>query len=306
MKIGLFTDSYFPRKDGVTYTVDSWRDRLEERGHEVFVFYPKVEGYEPGCNEFPVFSLPDPWYEGHRWPFPIGKLLPGSEVPELDIVHCHSPGGIGFFGRYYAWRNNIPAVFSFHTPLEEYAEGLFGDNFFTDLLRKLYIYLDQKFLSTFDVITSNTGEIRNRELDVLELPVGIDCEFFQHREDDFIDDMGLDRPVAGYSGRLSEEKNIGNILEMAENFEGTVLIVGNGRHESALKDKAGNNVVFRDFLPREDLPRLYSGIDVLIHASTGDTFSLTSLEANACGTPVVAPNVHPFDKVIEEMKANRE
>ena len=46
MRIGFFTDSCFPGIDGVTYTIEAWHERLEERGHEVYVIHPQ-SSYEP-------------------------------------------------------------------------------------------------------------------------------------------------------------------------------------------------------------------------------------------------------------------
>ncbi|MFB6213818.1 MAG: glycosyltransferase [Candidatus Nanohaloarchaea archaeon] len=294
MRIGFFSGVYFPRKDGACYTVKSWKQELESRGHDVYVIYPGVDEYEPGENEIPVASMPDPWYEGHRWPLPLGT----RKFPELDVVHCHSPGLLGLMGRYYAWRKDIPSIFTFHTPLEEYAEGFFKSKALSRLLGKIFVEIDERYLRTFDRVTSNTGELRDRDVDALEVPAGVDTGFFYARVDSFLDETGCQRPFAGYSGRLSEEKNIEHILEMAEGFEGTVFVVGNGRQEDELKEISGENVVFMDYLPRENLPEFYSGLDVFVHASDADTFSLTSMEANACGTPVVAPDVRPFTAVI--------
>jgi glycosyltransferase involved in cell wall biosynthesis len=39
-------------------------------------------------------------------------------------------------------------------------------------------------------------------------------------------------------------------------------------------------------------------LDVFVTSSTGDTLGISPLEANACGTPVVAADVHPFDSTI--------
>ncbi|MFB6190192.1 MAG: glycosyltransferase [Candidatus Nanohaloarchaea archaeon] len=295
MRIGFFTGVYFPRKDGTCYTVRSWKEKLEERGHEVYVIYPDVDGYEPGENEIPITSMPDPWYEGHRWPFPLGT----RKFPELDVVHCHSPGLLGLMGRYYAWRNDLPSVFTFHTPLEKYAEGLFRSKIVSRILGAIFVKLDERYLRSFDRVTTNTGEIRERDIEALKIPAGVDTDFFRPREESFLDSYEHRRPYAGYSGRLSEEKNLEDVLKTAEDFEGTVFIVGSGRHEDALKEKAGENVVFQDFLPREKLPEFYSGLDVFVHASDADTFSLTAMEANACGTPVVAPDVPPFTEVMD-------
>ena len=46
MRIGFFSDSYFPEIDGVTYTLKSWKKELEGRGHEVYIIYPNGD-YEP-------------------------------------------------------------------------------------------------------------------------------------------------------------------------------------------------------------------------------------------------------------------
>lgn len=296
MKIGFFTGVYFPRKDGACYTIKTWKDKLEERGHEVYVVYPKVKGYQPSKREIPVNSLPDPWYEGHRWPAPLGT----KKFPEVDIVHCHSPGALGLLGRYYAWRKDLISVFSFHSPLEDYADGIIPNKKLSRMLQKAFIAIDESYLKTFDKVTTNTGFIKNRDIEVDEVPAGINIDFFRPQEPDYFSDKEWPRPVVGYSGRLSEEKNIEILVDAVENFEGTMVIVGSGRYEQELKKIAGENVEFMDYLDRNDLPSFYSSIDVFVHASTGDTFSLSSLEANSCGTPVVAPNHHPFDKVIED------
>ncbi|MFB6143905.1 MAG: glycosyltransferase [Candidatus Nanohaloarchaea archaeon] len=294
MRIGFFSDSYFPEIDGVTYTLKLWKERLEERGHEVYIVYPESSDYEPGDMEIPVRSLPNPFYSGYRIPVPVSL-----DFPELDIVHCHSPAFIGRAGRFYASRNDIPSVYTHHTPLEEYFPQAVHSETLGNLLGKLYVPLEQRFLRKFDVVTSNTDSGR-RDVDLEELPVGLDLEFFDRREEKpggFGEN--LEEPLAGYSGRISDEKNVEQLVEMAEDFDGTLLIVGEGPRKKKVQRQAGENVVFRDFLDREELPNFYSMLDVFITASTGDTLGLSTLEANACGTPVVAPDVHPFNSTIE-------
>jgi|APHM01.1.fsa_nt_gi hypothetical protein len=117
MRIGFFTDAYFPEIDGVTYTLKLWRDRLEEAGHDVWILYPDGD-YDPKERELPIKSLPNPFYSGYR----AATFRRSSRIPELDLVHCHGPGPVGLLGAYYAWRNNLPSVYTHHTPLEEYFE----------------------------------------------------------------------------------------------------------------------------------------------------------------------------------------
>ena len=47
MRIGLFTDTYVPIHNGISYVVELTRRGLEELGHEVYIFAPSPEfGYE--------------------------------------------------------------------------------------------------------------------------------------------------------------------------------------------------------------------------------------------------------------------
>ena len=40
MRIGLFTDTYHPTINGITFVVESLKNNLEAIGHEVFIFCP--------------------------------------------------------------------------------------------------------------------------------------------------------------------------------------------------------------------------------------------------------------------------
>ena len=289
MRIGFFTDSYFPEIDGVTYTIKHWREKLESEGHEVYVVYPDGD-YEPGDREIPVPSLPNPFYSGYRIP----TLVRPSSLPELDVVHCHGPAPVGILGRYYARKHELPTVYTHHTPLEEYFPQSVKSELLGSLLAKAYLPWENAFLDSFDVVTASTDRI-DRRVDHVKLPVGIDVDFFEPADEDWYPD----RTVVGYSGRLSGEKNVGEILEAADRLpEYDFVVVGEGPRRDHLERRAPDNVELRDFLPREDLPTFYSSIDVFLTASTADTLGLSTLEANACGTPVAAPDVPPFDATI--------
>ncbi|MFC5135901.1 MULTISPECIES: glycosyltransferase [Haloferacaceae] len=289
MRIGFFTDSYFPGIDGVTYTIDLWREELEARGHEVYVIYPDGD-YEPDEREIPVRSLPNPFYKGYR--IPTYRRL--STLPELDVVHCHGPAPVGMLGRYYARKHDLPSIYTHHTPLEEYFHQSIGIASVASALSRLYVPFENAFLRTFDVVTASTKRI-DRDVEHVPLPVGIDMDFFEPTAEDWYPE----RTVIGYSGRLSMEKNVEEILRVAEVLpEYRFVVVGEGPRREALERDAPNNVELRDFLPREDLPTFYSSIDAFVTASTGDTLGLSTLEANACGTPVAAADVPPFDQTI--------
>jgi 1,2-diacylglycerol 3-alpha-glucosyltransferase len=289
MKIGFFTDSYFPEIDGVTYTIKLWRAELERQGHEVYVVYPDGD-YDPEDGEIPVKSLPNPFYEGYRIPL----FRRPSTLPDLDVVHCHGPASVSILGRYYAWKHDLPTVYTHHTPVEEYFDQGVKFQSVADALAKVYLPMEQNFLQSFDAVTASTERI-DRNIDHIPLPVGIDMDFFEPTQERWYEN----RTVIGYSGRLSKEKNVGEILRVAQRLpEYDFVVVGEGPYADPLKQDPPENVQFRDFLPREELPLFYSSIDTFVTASTADTLGLSTLEANACGTPVAATDAPPFDETI--------
>jgi len=289
MKIGFFTDSYFPEIDGVTYTIKLWRDRLEAAGHDVWTLYPDGD-YEPDDRELPIRSLPNPFYPGYR----IGLFRRISTLPEFDIVHCHGPGPVGLLGLYYARKHDVPRVYTHHTPIEKYFHQSFKSQRVADVLGDIYVPLETNLLEQFDVVTASTRSI-NRDVECIELPVGVDMEFFTPHPTP----VPEGQPLIGYSGRLSLEKNVGEILRVARELSACqFLVVGEGPHRPDLLARAPSNVTFRTFLPRDQLPRFYSALDAFVTASTADTLGLATLEANACGTPVAAADVDPFTETI--------
>ena len=300
MKIGFFTDSYFPGIDGVTYTIQAWRERLEARGHEVYVVYP-ASSHEPDDHEIPVPSLPNPFYRQYR--FPTYSRL--SALPDLDVVHCHGPASTGLMGLRHAKRNGATSVYTHHTPIEDYfVQGLRSERL-AALAGRAYVAYENRFLNAFDYVTASTSRIR-RDVEPYRLPVGIETDRFRPRENARVDALATDggptaadAPVIGYSGRLTRKKNVDEILRLAARLsEVRFELVGEGPVRDELEAEAPPNVRFHDFLPRDDLPDFYAAIDVFVTASTCDTLGLSTLEANACGTPVAAADVAPFDETI--------
>ena len=296
MKIGFFTDSYFPTIDGVTYTLRLWRNRLEQAGHEVWIIYPDSD-YKPAAREIPVSSVPNPFYPGYR----LGLSKRTARLPDFDIVHSHGPAMGALFGLYYARKYDVPSVYTHHTPIEEYFHQSIRSQQVAGLLKRAYVPIENGILRRFDAVTTSTDRM-SREVESVKLPVGVDLEFFHPHDVSSADDQTL----IGYSGRISMEKNVSEILRVAERLSGCdFVVVGEGPHRSRLERRAPDNVVFRDFLPRKQLPRFYSTLDAFLTASTADTLGLSTLEANACGTPVAAADVPPFTETIGPQNGTR-
>lgn len=127
MKIGFFTDRYYPQVDGVAVSVDIFAKELTKLGHEVTIFAPKpakkLENQKDPSYVVRFKSFPSIWYEDHRdtMPFTPATIKKVKEK-ELDVIHIHTPAQIGMLGLRVAREDNIPTVVTHHTDIDQYAK----------------------------------------------------------------------------------------------------------------------------------------------------------------------------------------
>ena len=107
--------------------------------------------------------------------------------------------------------------------------------------------------------------------------------------------FGLADQVIVYAGRLGPEKNIGVILHaLALLPPGPQLaIAGHGSAEPDLRALAAElgiteRIRFLGTLPPSGLAALFNASDLFVMMSTTETQSMASLQAMACGLPVIA------------------
>ncbi len=293
--VAAFTDTYLPTINGVTYTVKTWRDRWHRRGGRMAVVYPKSE-HTPQADEHPVSSVPFPFYEGYRVGFPrIPRKIRGGEI---DVVHAHTPFGVGLSGLRVAHGSELPVVVSYHTPAEEYATYLNGR--LANRIVNVASTYEEWFLNRADHIITPSESTRDQlesrvDGPITTVPNGIDTERFAPTETaEFRERFDLpDGPLIGYTGRHGYEKRLCDIIDATEDLDVTVVFGGDGPARSRVEARAATtetDVRFLGFLDRDDLSAFYSALDVFAFPSPIETEGIVALEANACGTPVVGVN----------------
>jgi len=306
--VAAFTDTYLPTVNGVSYTVRTWRDRWVDSGGRMDVVYPGSDDYDPDPGEHPVGSLPFPMYEGFR----LGLPTVPDAVAGVDLVHAHTPFAVGLGGVRFARRADLPLVTSYHTPTAEYAEYLSSRPRVEHRIQRLAERYERWFLSRSDAIVCPSEDTKTRidrnvtvDTPAVVIPNGVDTDFFAPADADaFRARYDLpDGPLIGYTGRHGHEKNLPELLHAADGVDATVVVGGDGPAREGLEALAadlGLDARFLGFLPREDLPGFYSALDAFVFPSPVETQGLVALEANACGTPVVAVDAGALSTTIED------
>ncbi len=308
MKIGFFTDTYFPQINGVTYTVSLWKRELEKLGHEVFIYYPKCEGYEPQEHEVPLRSIPFFFYKGYKIGLPSFKRI----EKDLDLVHIHGFVTLATLGVAVGRKQRIPRILTYHTPPDLYLHQISSNPLVEASLKVCYYKYERELLERCQLITAPSQVLIDMLKDRLGKYIsktiafsnGIDADFFEEKPfEKFKKDYDVpDGPVIGFAGRHSWEKHLEDLINVADEFDGTILVAGEGaQHEDYKKIAKGKeNVRFLGFLPRERLPEFYSLLDVLVLPSRAETEGLVVLEANSCGTPAVGADAMALKTTITE------
>lgn len=304
--VGVFTDTYLPTVNGVSYTVALWRDRYVRRGGHQWVVYPDHPDRRARSAELPVRSVPLPIYPDFRVAPPI---LPAG-VADVDVVHVHSPFGMGLAGRRLA--ADVPLVVSYHTPTPAYAAYVPGGARVERTVAAIAARYERWFLHQADLVVFPSSVTRDAYTAAGDegppttvISNGVDLEQFAATapSPQVAAAISSDRPTIGYTGRLGHEKQLDELLLAAAALDVQVLVGGDGPARAELEGIArqqGVDATFLGFLPREELPGFYSALDLFVFPSPVETQGIVAMEAIACGTPVIAADAAALSETVTD------
>ncbi|NMG66363.1 glycosyltransferase [Azoarcus indigens] len=310
MNILMISDVYFPRINGVSTSIETFRRALSERGVRSTLIAPAYPGAERDDMELlriPSRYIPlDP--EDRMMRSGAIRLRHADlQTRGFDAVHIHTPFVAHYAGLEIARKLNLPCLATYHTFFEEY---LFH---YIPILPKPWLRafarrfsrsqcnaMDRVIVPSRAMADALTNYGVNRPLQVL--PTGIPDEQFHGGDGCYFRNrygIGKDRQLLLYVGRVAHEKNIGFLLEMVDHLRRSnprvlLLVTGEGPALSGLQaetERRGLNthVRFLGYLDRgSELHDCYRAADLFVFASRTETQGLVLLEAMALGTPVVA------------------
>ena len=310
MRILMISDVYFPRVNGVSTSIYTFRQCLIDKGHQVTLVVPEYpESIEDDesiiriSSRFVPFDPEDRMMKYRE----VLKIVPQLRSLNFDVLHIQTPFVAYYAGEKLADLLSIPTVITYHTLFEEYLYN------YIEFLPKSWLRALARRFSTNQcnkvdsvIVPSSAIEKRLAEYGVntpmARLPTGIDLSRFSKGDGDrFREAYGIpfDRPVMMYIGRVAHEKNIDFLVEVTANVKEKIpnillVVAGEGPAENhirqlVLKYDLIKNVMFVGYLDRlSELCDCYRAGDVFVFSSRTETQGLVLLEAMALGVPVVS------------------
>ena len=309
MRVLMISDVYFPRVNGVSTAIQTYRETLAACGVEVSLVAPD---YGSGCRESWVSRVSarqvprDPEDRLMRWGA-MRSAVDAAVARGCDLIHVQTPFLAHYVGHRAARRAGLPVIATYHTLFEEYLQH-YAPFAPSGWLRSLARRFSRAQCNDLHAVIVPSQAIHRRlseygvktPLHILPTGIPVGRQAGYGREV-FRAQHGIDqaRPVALYVGRVAHEKNIEFLLDAVDLARKSLpdlllVIAGEGPALSALRDsvvsrRLSQNVQFLGYLNRRnELPDCYAAADVFTFASRTETQGLVLLEAMAAGLPVVA------------------
>ncbi|MCP5158048.1 MAG: glycosyltransferase [Gammaproteobacteria bacterium] len=314
MKILMLSDVYFPRVNGVSTSIQTFRRELQQLGHEVWLVAPKYgestedeEGIHRVVSRQVLFDPEDRMMQ----PWSLRRQLTTLQAQDFDLVHIQTPFLAHYAGLRLARRLAIPCVETYHTFFEEY---LF--HYLPILPKSAWRALARQFsrrqcnqLDGLVVPSQAMREVLTQygiQTTMQVIPTGMPTVAFQEGDGAAFrtrHGIGPDQPTLVFVGRVAFEKNIEFLLQVAHELEQTthpnivLIVAGEGPAEDRLRRLGRElglqaNLRFVGYLERgTELSGCYQAGDAFVFASRTETQGLVLLEAMSLGVPVVSTAV---------------
>jgi phosphatidyl-myo-inositol alpha-mannosyltransferase len=309
VKIGIVSQSYYPRYGGVTEHVHHTAIELRRRGHQVTIITSRFRrGEAPSDPEVERigYNLLIP-FNGAFVDLAVGIRL-RSQLRGLlrrhafDILHTHAPL-VPTLPLIAVETAECPQVGTFHTTSgpSRLIEAFLGP-----------LSARMKRLDARIAVSETARDFAAQYFpgEYLVIPNGVDTERFHPAAEPFPEWRDPERVNVLFVGRLDPRKGVQVLLDaMPEVLARTrgrarLLVVGDsylrGRFEASCAPAARAHVHFLGHVPSHDLPRWYATGDIFVSPALGhESFGIVLVEAMASGRAVVASDIPGYRSVVQ-------
>ena len=280
---------------------DGYRNKLWQRETMEGIEVVRVWSYIT-ANEGFVRRILD--YQSYM----VSAIVASLFVRKVDLIVGTSPQFFTACAAYVASRLKFrPYIFELRDlwPETIKAVGAMKNARAIELLEKLELFLYRKSATVISVTKSFKKNLISRGIDGSKIEIvtnGVDISQFTPRPKDaaLTKELGLEgKFVAGYIGTHGLCHGLETLVTAAERLRGTgivFLFLGDGARKQFLRDMAAekklDNVVFIDSVPKAEVPRYWSILDVsVIHLQKAELFTTVIpsklFESMGMGLPVL-------------------
>jgi 1,2-diacylglycerol 3-alpha-glucosyltransferase len=313
MKVLMISDVYFPRVNGVSTSIQTFRIELEKLGVQTRLIapeYPQAFEDSLGVIRVPSRTVPRDPEDRMKSRRAIRALVPSLMMEGFSLVHIQTPFIAHYAGIELAQFLGVPAIATYHTFFQEYLFHYFPfapKGWMRALARRFSRAQCNQLHSIVVPSTPMRDALAGYGVTtpMHVLPTGMPEDAFRRGDGEHFRSMmgiGAGRPVALFVGRVAFEKNIDFLIRSLDIARRSIpdlllVIAGEGPAMGSLallveKLRLKDNVLFVGYLNRRMmLQDCYCAADIFVFASRTETQGLVLLEAMALGLPVVSTAV---------------
>jgi glycosyltransferase involved in cell wall biosynthesis len=318
LRVALFSGNYNYVRDGANQALNRLSGYLQNQGAKVRIYSPKSKtpAFPSIGKVVGVPAFPFPGRGEYRVPLGIPwKVQRDLKEFGANMFHISSPEFLGHRAVALARKWDIPVVASVHTRFEtyfRYYNMAFIEPLVEAIIRRLYRRCDAIFAPS----ESMAQVLREQRMsyDVGIWSRGVETEIFSPAKRDMAwrRSIGVadDEPLICFIGRVVMEKGLDVFAESMDalhrrGIKARVLVIGEGPAREWFTTRLGEDAIFIGFQRGGDLARAIASSDMLLNPSVTETFGNVTLEAMACGLPVVAARATGSLSLVEDNVTGR-
>ena len=317
LRIALFSGNYNYVRDGANQALNRLVGFLLRQGAHVRVYSPTTDtpAFPPTGDLVSVPSVPIPGRSEYQLAYRLStRVRRDLEAFKPNLVHVAAPDIVAHRAVTWARAHGIPVVSSVHTRFDTYLQ-YYGMKYLEPAARAIM----RRYYRRCDAIVvpaeSTAAILRAQRMndDISLWSRGVDREQFnpERRNLEWRRGHGIqdDEMVVAFLGRLVLEKGLdvfSDAIDAARKKGSSlkVLAIGDGPARDYFRERLPD-AIFTGQLTGTELATALASSDVFLNPSITETFGNVTLEAMACGLPVVAAAASGATSLVQDKITGR-